>query len=119
MADWKDNPNEFAIDVIEHLRIEGNFQIDEHGGDYEEWQTECDALIDEVNATEVKPVVNAFWFWTGDSKQRKELQCSSCGRFVKNHENLEYLEFTETFRYCPRCGAKMDAIYLTVRLEGE
>lgn len=67
---------------------------------------------------DVAPVVHAFWFWTDDSKQRKELQCSNCGKFVKNHENLTYLEFTETFQYCPKCGAKMDAIYLTVRLEG-
>lgn len=68
---------------------------------------------------EVVPVVHAFWFWTDDSKQRKEFQCSNCGKFVKNHENLTYLEFTETFQYCPKCGAKMDEIYLTVRLEGE
>ena len=76
-------------------------------------------LPEACNNDEVAPVVHAFWFWTDDSKQRKELQCSNCGKFVKNHENLTYLEFTETFQYCPKCGAKMDAIYLTVRLEDE
>lgn len=78
-----------------------------------------ETMVREYPTEDVVPVVHAFWFWTDDSKQRKEFQCSNCGKFVKNHENLTYLEFTETFQYCPKCGAKMDEIYLTVRLEGE
>lgn len=82
-------------------------------------KTNIETRISKMTTAYVQPVIHAFWFWTDDSKQRKELQCSNCGKFVKNHENLTYLEFTETFQYCPKCGAKMDEIYLTVRLEGE
>lgn len=105
MARWKDNPNEFAIEVIQSLWQEGEFHIDAFGGDYEEWQAECDALIAEVNATEVKPVTHAYWIIGGTNQSDRKLlnimHCSNCKAYFKYHGKKDHV------RYCYSCGAKM------------
>lgn len=103
MENWKDNPNEFAIEVIQSLWKEGEYQIDAFGGDYDEWQAECDELIAEVKATEVAPVVHAHWI--ADSKDCK-YTCSHCGDVWKGDFDLD--PYDDHFYYCPCCGAKMD-----------
>lgn len=95
-----------GLNTTERLDVQNGFEI-------------AHKVVVDAPAEDVAPVIHAFWFWNDDINQRKELQCSNCGKFVKNHGNLPYLEFTETFQYCPKCGAKMDEIYLTIRLEGE
>lgn len=94
---WKDNPSGFAIEVIEALWTEGTFHIDEYGGDHEEWKAECDALIDEVNATEVRPDTHAHWI----KSETEPYACSNCNR-------RELWMNAVTYEYCPHCGARMD-----------
>lgn len=108
MARWKDSPNEFAIDVIEALWTEGTFHIEEYGGDFDEWRAECDELITEVNATEVKPVKHAHWIRGGADKWNEGIMnvmhCSNCKALFR------YQGRKQNVNYCYKCGAKMDLL---------
>ncbi len=95
---WKDSPNDFAVELIESLWFEGTFHIDSYGGDHEEWKAECDALIDEVNATEVRPVIHAHWRLVSLNLW----DCTNCHYVVDRWDRKT--------PYCPDCGAKMDAL---------
>lgn len=60
---------------------------------------EIEALVCDIPAADVRPVIHAFW----DSDER----CSSCGE--KSTENLD-AEIWGIWEpdFCPHCGAKMD-----------
>ena len=70
---------------------------------------EIEALVDEIPAADVRPVVHAKWEDGPEIKVFKEekiptVQCPKCllhfGDLINNHR--------EVYRFCPHCGAQMD-----------
>lgn len=75
-------------------------------------------MIDYQETADVVPVVHAHWRYRypNTSQHQTEFICSNCSRLVEHYFcKLQEVEYD----FCPFCGAKMDEIYLTVRLEGE
>lgn len=61
---------------------------------------EANEIVDKMPTVDAVEVVHGHWCWEGRFRA-----CSECG---------SYVEFTETlgashWRYCPYCGANMDA----------
>ncbi len=58
----------------------------------------------EAQTGEVAPVVHGFWMPIDDGLSAK---CGICGAYVYDlFEGFE--KFAKSYRYCQRCGAKMD-----------
>lgn len=58
----------------------------------------------EAQTGEVEPVVHGYWIQIDDGVSAK---CGICGACACDlDEGFE--EFAKSYRYCPRCGAKMD-----------
>lgn len=58
----------------------------------------------EAQTGEVAPVVHGYWIPIDDGVSAKCGICGECARDLD--EGFE--EFAKSYRYCPRCGAKMD-----------
>lgn len=58
----------------------------------------------EAQTGEVEPVVHGYWIPIDDGVSAKCGICGACARDLD--EGFE--EFAKSYRYCPRCGAKMD-----------
>lgn len=64
------------------------------------------SLIDEAPIIEAEPVRHGRWEMHGDDDDLSCCYfCSQCGY---NMDESEYLDNFSHFKYCPRCGAKMD-----------
>lgn len=65
---------------------------------------EYSEYLDEIPAADVEPVVHGYWIPIDDGVSAK---CGICGACACDlDEGFE--EFAKSYRYCPRCGAKMD-----------
>ena len=74
------------------------------------WCRVCwvDDMLDEIDcfsAADVAPVVHGRWYMLDDCANAG-LYCSACGRRV-HREEFAYKKLKS--KYCPHCGAKMDA----------
>ena len=60
---------------------------------------DCIDLLDDIAAVDAVPVVHGEWIPVdiGDGNPGVNLECSHCGRWVKQKE-----------MFCPTCGARMD-----------
>lgn len=58
----------------------------------------------EAQTGEVEPVVHGYWIPIDDGVSAKCGICRACACDLD--EGFE--EFEKSYRYCPRCGAKMD-----------
>lgn len=76
---------------------------------------EIEALVDEIPAADVRPVVHAFWKIEEIGCGKKVATCSNCGMY--SSENMgtfheQEIDFTAygpiLTHFCPNCGAKMD-----------
>ena len=54
-------------------------------------------IINKAEVKDVKPVIHAHWV----EEHRNYMVCSNCGKYRGDWR-------TESFVYCPYCGAKMD-----------
>lgn len=60
-------------------------------------------LVEEIvsNAPTVDAERHGYWIYITDPEIIEENECSLC--------HTQFFEETEHYRYCPHCGAKMDA----------
>ena len=72
-------------------------------------ETTLEELIDEAPTIDVVPVKRGEWVeypyclcYEG-ALTEEDIACSSCGAVFNVIDNC-----TETFKYCPNCGARMD-----------
>lgn len=67
---------------------------------------EIEAILDEIPAADVVPVVHSSWGKTGLTRQKTI--CAKCGgeRPYKKIKNGYFLVWDSPF--CPHCGAKME-----------
>lgn len=62
---------------------------------------EIEAILDEIQAADVAPVVHASWEFKRKVYEADECVCSKCGQLLTTRTG-------ERMKYCPNCGAKMD-----------
>lgn len=97
--------NLFAGDVVVWLSLDGMsvttlYRIDDGYGQWEDdwYEGQKDVqLIDYCLLDALKPVIHAHWV----EEHRNYMVCSNCGKYRGDWR-------TESFVYCPHCGAKMD-----------
>ena len=70
-------------DKIEYVRMFGQLFADKRD-------------IDRIPTADVEPVRHGHWIWLENSSNVWIAKCSNCGLVEKY------------WKYCPRCGAKMD-----------
>ena len=60
--------------------------------------------IGEVPATDVQPVIHAYWIELPKALNTNEnpCKCSNCGHV------LSFMNYYPKSKYCPNCGARMD-----------
>lgn len=65
--------------------------------------TEFAEYLDEIEIADVAPVVHGRWQQIGYDEAMNRITCSCCLEYWNITDND-----TETFNYCPNCGARMD-----------
>ena len=62
------------------------------------------SLLKNATALDVAPVVHARWITHSDNVLGTSKECSNC-----SEEYFDEYDMCEVIRYCPNCGARMDA----------
>lgn len=65
----------------------------------------------EADTPEVAPVIRAHWIMlTEQSETGAGAKCSNCGECYDAVDDTAHWKlFCETYRFCPHCGARMEA----------
>lgn len=69
---------------------------------------DCIAYADEIDAV---PVVRGEWIAEQKTAEYCELRCSICDYSIgetDQFDETEVKQFSEWYKYCPCCGARMD-----------
>ena len=77
-----------------------NYQTDNIDGAYEQGWYDALCCLEHIPASDVAPVVHGRWCVDG-----VYVVCSVCNRFTLS----PIVKRIPTFKYCPNCGARMDA----------
>ena len=94
-------PRLIDADALRERMYHDAFETD---SDMQKWDSGCwirykmfENALEEVPTVEAEPVRHGHWIEKDD-----ECECPFCGKAWNYIDNC-----TETFNYCPNCGAKM------------
>lgn len=72
----------------------------------------CKAIIfriDEMPTVDAVPVRHGKWLYGESESGHDGYYCSQCGKHVRWIYGEEDINFIRSYKYCPNCGARMDA----------